>query len=125
MNGLHESLCQISTKLEKEGFGKIHKVTYFDGLIDLGSIKCNGEHKRGKTKWKQKKYNEVAIKFMKTSFVNSDEVFKKKLEASDHVNQKKNEATAGAENKIFGVIPYIPPEVLRVERFTIADDIIV
>ncbi|KAG9300655.1 hypothetical protein G9A89_023453 [Geosiphon pyriformis] len=33
------------------------------------------------------------------------------------------EKTAGVEKKIFGVIPYIPPEVLRGEKFTTAGDI--
>ncbi|KAG9304869.1 hypothetical protein G9A89_010731 [Geosiphon pyriformis] len=34
-----------------------------------------------------------------------------------------NEATTTEEKKIFGVIPYIPPEVLRGEKFTSAGDI--
>ncbi|KAG9292671.1 hypothetical protein G9A89_008257 [Geosiphon pyriformis] len=43
------------------------------------------------------------------------------LETSDYVN---HEATTTAEKKkIYGVIPYIPPEVLRGEKFTIAGDI--
>ncbi|KAG9303186.1 hypothetical protein G9A89_003527, partial [Geosiphon pyriformis] len=34
-----------------------------------------------------------------------------------------NEATTTEEKKIYGVIPYIPPEVLRGEKFTTAGDI--
>ncbi|KAG9292744.1 hypothetical protein G9A89_008332 [Geosiphon pyriformis] len=34
-----------------------------------------------------------------------------------------NEATTTKEKKIYGVIPYIPPEVLRGEKFTVAGDI--
>ncbi|KAG9300466.1 hypothetical protein G9A89_010092 [Geosiphon pyriformis] len=35
----------------------------------------------------------------------------------------KSETTTTEENKIFGVIPYIPPDVLRGEKYTMAGDI--
>ncbi|KAG9306940.1 hypothetical protein G9A89_004039 [Geosiphon pyriformis] len=62
------------SKIGEGGFGAIYKATWIDGRIDSTSIKHHGAMEYKRIKYIDGK--EVAIKFVKTSLQNDEEVFK-------------------------------------------------
>ncbi|KAG9306497.1 hypothetical protein G9A89_008433 [Geosiphon pyriformis] len=138
---LWEHLSNIN-EIARGGFGIINKATLVDGRIDTWSIRCNDE-----MKYKRRGTREVAIKIIKTNSdiaeglkqIHSFGMVHRDLHSGNILkfsNERinigdlglcqpvKNEATTTTEEKyIYGVIPYIPPEVLRGEKFTKAGDI--
>ncbi|KAG9300696.1 hypothetical protein G9A89_023494 [Geosiphon pyriformis] len=108
-----EHLSNIN-EIAKGGFGTIYKATLIDGLINTYTIKHHGlmEYERCKEGM------EVVIKIMNT---NSEEIFNEKLDLG--LCQSVNNEIVAAEKNIYGVIPYVPPEVLGGGKFTTAGDI--
>ncbi|KAG9292316.1 hypothetical protein G9A89_009128 [Geosiphon pyriformis] len=127
---LWECLSNIK-EITRGGFSIIYKATLIDGLINKRSIRFNGEYQRNG----EREYGTVTNfaehgdmrKYLSTNFHSTSREDKLSvvcciafglskihssgmsiLETSDYVN---HEATTTAEKiKIYGVIPYIPPE---------------
>ncbi|KAG9284711.1 hypothetical protein G9A89_002596 [Geosiphon pyriformis] len=133
-----ERLSNIN-KIAQGGFGIIYKATLIDRLLDPWNIKHHGE-----MEYKRERIGtEVAIKIIKTntyglSSIHDSGMVHRDLHSGNIIQYNErwvdigdlglcqpinNKATTTEEKKIYGVIPYIPPEVLRGEKFTTAGDI--